>query len=220
MAGGDYEIRKYAVQRSTVAGVSTTRAMNIRCVCNMRTIAEREIKGRLAYPAGIGLLAAFVMVVLTACDSNALQEAYRIEAEQPPHGITRTDDGGRILMEAGRPIEVDSTDWQTSPAYAGRVRFDPAYPNPTSGELVTVPFVIPFSNAIPGGLLIRGFSNTGRFVLLDEVIEASQTGAWSFVFSPSLLSASGDIGSIQGLHRLFVFDFSGELVSYGDLLVE
>ncbi len=161
-----------------------------------------------------------IALVQSACDSAALQEEYRLEAEGPPSGITRTDEGGRLVTENGVPVEVDSLDWQTAPAFVGRVRFDPAYPNPTSGELVTVPFVVPFSDALPGGLLIRGFSNTGRFVLLDEVVDASRTGAWSFVFSPSLLSASGDISSIRGLHRLFVFDFSGELVSYGDLRID
>ncbi len=159
--------------------------------------------------------------LLAACDTSDLQEDFRREAEGLPSGITRTDDGGRIVLDgSGKPLEVDSTDWRTAPAYTGRVRFDPAYPNPTRGELVTIPFVVPFSNALPGGLLVRGFSNAGRFVLLDEVPDAAQTGSWSFVFSPTQLSASGDVSGIVGLHRLFVFDFKGELVSYGDLRIE
>lgn len=164
---------------------------------------------------------AVLAVLASACDSNDLQEDFRREAEGLPSGITRTDSGGRIVTDAtGRPVEADSTDWRTAPAYTGRVRFDPAYPNPTRGELVTIPFIVPFSNALPGGLLLRGFTNTGRFVLLDEEPDAAQTGSWSFVFSPALLSASGDVSAIVGLHRLFVFDFQGELVSYGDLRVQ
>ena len=159
--------------------------------------------------------------LIAACDTSELQEDFRREAEGLPSGITRTDAGGQIVTDDfGKPVEVDSTDWRTAPAYTGRVRFDPAYPNPTRGELVTIPFVVPFSNSLPGGLLLRGFSNTGRFVLLDEVPDAAQTGSWSFVFSPALLSASGDVSGIVGVRRLFIFDFRGELVSYGDLRIE
>lgn len=166
-------------------------------------------------------LAVLLLGALAACDSGALQEEFRQEAEGPPSGITRMDESGRLVRNtSGDPVEVDSTDWRTAPAFAGRVRFDPAYPNPTSGELVTIPFVVPFTNGVPGGLLIRGFSNTGRFVLLDDEPDAANSGAWSFVFSPALLSASGDVTSVRGLHRLFVFDFQGEIVSYGDLLIE
>ena len=158
---------------------------------------------------------------ICACDSANLQRDFEAEAGETPHGITRTDSGGRLILDAdGTPVEVDSTDWQAGPLFIGSVRFDPAYPNPTSRELITLPFVVPFSSGLAGGLIVRGFTNTGRFVLLDEVPEADQTGAWTFIINPSLLSAAGDLGSVRGIHRLFVFDLQGRLATYGDIRIE
>jgi hypothetical protein len=157
---------------------------------------------------------------LAACDSVEQQRQFDDEANQPANGITRTDAGGRIIVDNnGDVIEEDMDDWRTAPLHVGNIRFDPAYPNPSRGDLITLSFSVLHFNAIPGGLTLRGISNTNRFVLLDEVLDASQPGSYAFVFSPSLLSASGDITSIRGLHRLFVFDTTSELVTYGDVLI-
>ena len=138
-----------------------------------------------------------------------------------PSGITRTDGGGRVVLtDNGTPVSEDLDDWRVAPLFAGTVRFDPAYPNPTFTDLVTVPFVVQQFDALPGGLALRGFDNTGRFVLLDEAFDATQPGAYAFVFSPSLLSASGDVTSIRGLHRVFVVDAQGTLATYGDIQIQ
>jgi hypothetical protein len=68
-------------------------------------------------------------------------------------------------------------------------------------------------DAVRGGLILRAFNASGRFVLLDEERDATQPGAFIFSFSPALLGQTG-------LHRLYVFDGFGEIVSYGDLLVQ
>ncbi len=162
---------------------------------------------------GIYLLLLSLGLLVGACDSQNLQESFVREASQPPSGYTQTDARGQVLR-------VDPDDWRTAPVFAGVIRFNPAYPNPTRGEAVTLPFTVLQFNVFAGGLIVRGYTDTGRFVLLDEEPEASQPGAYAFVFSPHALSSSGDIATIRGLHRIFVFDARGELVTYGDIMID
>lgn len=161
------------------------------------------------------------MLSLTRCDSG-LQEAFLKEAAEAPAGVTRTDRGGALLKDAsGKTLEEDTKDWRTAPFYVGYVRFNPAYPNPIKSGFVSVPVVVTASGQLPNGLVLRGYNDVGRFVLLDEVAQTGLPGAYTFTFDIAQLSASGSLTNLKGLHRLFVFDrLSGEMVTYGDLLIE
>lgn len=152
---------------------------------------------------------------LAGCDSQEAQLEFENDANMPPSGIVVTDDNGTIISD-------DPDDWRTSPSFAGIVRFDPAYANPTSGDLITLPVVVQQFNALPGGLELRGHDDTGRLTLLDDLPQATQPGAYAFIFSPAQFSATGDLNSVRGLHRVFVFGIRGasEVVSYGDILVQ
>jgi len=158
---------------------------------------------------------------LTQCDTG-LQEAFIREASQKPVGVTRTDKGGGLIKSTnGTPIEEDKTDWRSAPFYTGYVRFNPAFPNPISSGFVTIPVIVTATDQLPNGLTLRGYNDQGRFILLDEIGQTGLPGAYTFNFDISLLSASGSVSTIKGIHRLFIFDrLSGEMVSYGDLLVE
>ncbi len=159
------------------------------------------------------MIALGIGILLSACDSQNLQETFVQEANQPPSGYTRTDVRGQVL-------DVDPDDWRTAPVFAGVIRFRPAYPNPTRGDAVTVPFTVLQFNVFTGGLFLRGYNDAGRFILLDEEPSATQPGAYAFSFFPNQLSSSGDIASIRGLHRVYVFNARGELVTYGDIMIE
>lgn len=162
-----------------------------------------------------------LLILFAACDSQEAQNQFEDEAGRAPSGIVRTNADGRIAVDGnGKEIENDLDDWRTAPNFAGVVRFDPAYPNPTAGDLVTLPVVVQQFNSLAGGLVLRGFDDTDRLVRLDELPQATQPGSFTFVFSPSQFSVSGDIGAARGLHRVFVFDVRGEIVSYGDIRVE
>jgi hypothetical protein len=145
-------------------------------------------------------------ITFGACDTQNQQNEFSEEAARPPAGYTSTDASGRILQD-------DTNDWRTSPVYIGKVRVDPAYPNPVSTEFVTIPFTVLDFDAVRGGLVLRAFNTSNNFVLLDEERNATQPGAFIFSFSPGLLGA-------PGLFRLYVFDAFGEIVSYGDLLIQ
>ena len=155
------------------------------------------------------------LVSATGCDSSGAQLQFEDEANRPPSGIVVTDENGTILDD-------DPDDWRTSPAFAGIVRFEPAYANPTGDALITIPVIVQQFNALPGGLELRARDDAGRLTLLDNLPQATQPGAYTFVFSPSQFSVTGDITAARGLHRVFVFGILGtsEIVSYGDILVQ
>ena len=149
------------------------------------------------------------------CDSQEAQLEFENDANMAPSGIVVTDEGGTIIND-------DPDDWRTAPSFAGIVRFEPAYANPTAGDLVTVPVIVQLFNALPGGLELRGFDDTDRLTLLDDLPQATQPGAYAFVFSPSQFSITGNLAAVRGLHRVFVFGIRGssQVISYGDILVQ
>ena len=108
-----------------------------------------------------------------------------------------------------------------SPIFAGVVRFDPAYPNPAIGaELITIHVIVQQFNTLTGGLVFRAFDDKGDLVRLGNPLQATQPGSYTFIFSPGQFSSIGDLQAAQGLHRVFIFDVTGEIVSYGDILAE
>jgi len=142
----------------------------------------------------------------SGCDIQEQQDEFAEQASATPNGYAATDNTGRILSD-------DEDDWRTAPLFAGKVRVDPAYPNPVSGDFVTIPVTILDFNSIRGAIQLRAFGGSGHFIVLDEIPNAGSPGAYVFNFSPGLLGQNG-------LHRLYLFDSASEIISYGDLLVQ
>jgi hypothetical protein len=183
------------------------------------------MKARPAHPRVaaylVWLLTGALFLAVPGCDTADQQRDFEDDANSPPSGIVRTDEGGRLVTDQnGDPVEDDREDWRTAPAFAGVVRFEPVYPNPTSGTIVTLPIIVTEFNALPGGLILRAFNDANVFVRLDEVPAASQPGSYTMFFNPGQFVVSGDVTAARGLHRLFVFDLRGAVVTYGDILVE
>ena len=158
-------------------------------------------------PSGLPSLFLILALTLTAgCDSQQQQDEFVRDAGATPQGFVNTDATGRIINE-------DKDDWRVAPVYGGKVRFDPAYPNPVSIDFVTIPVTILEFNSIQGGLALRARDASGTLRTLDDILDASDPGAYIFRFSPALLNRTG-------LVRIFIFDRLGELVSYGDLMIQ
>lgn len=147
-----------------------------------------------------------LVLLFSGCDSQKQTEEFEKDAGLPPFGFTRTDEGGSVLSE-------DEDDWRSAPLFLGKVRVYPAYPNPVGSGVVTVPVSVLEFDGVGGGVVLRAKDNSGRLMILDEVIDASDPGAYVFQFSSVLLARTG-------LVRLFVLDRRGELLSYGDLKIE
>lgn len=149
------------------------------------------------------LLAAFN----AGCDAQQQQDDFVSAAGAPASGITRILDnsfGGTICSE-------DEDDWRTSPVYNGIVLVERgATPNPASSTLVTINIRVLQFDRVRGSLSLRSFGSGNTFLFLDTIIDASAPGDYVFQFNSSLLTENG-------LHRVFIFDGVGELVSYGDV---
>ncbi|ARA92876.1 hypothetical protein AWN76_006665 [Rhodothermaceae bacterium RA] len=146
------------------------------------------------------------LLLMAGCDSTGPQETFEDDASRPPSGFTRTDANGGVLS-------VDEDDWRTAPAFAGIVRVSPAHPNPPGDQFVNIPVSVFQFNQVRGGLVVRALDAADRFIVLDEIQQASSPGAYVFTFSPSLIGR-------RGLVRLFILDGFEKLVSYGDLMIE
>lgn len=153
-----------------------------------------------------GACAALLVIMVAGCDTHNQQDEFADQATAPPVGYTQTDESGRVVTE-------DADDWRTAPLFRGKVRVDPAYPNPTPVNFVTIPVSVNAFDTIRGGLAVWGYNTSGRFIRLDELPEASSPGVYIFSFSVALFGKAG-------LQRVFIFDGAGEIVSYGDILVQ
>ena len=156
-------------------------------------------------PEPVAALLILVAIVTSACDSANEQKSFLDDAQATPTGFTSTDANGGVTAD-------DADDWRTAPVYVGRIVVDPAYPNPFSNGFVTVPFRVLQFDEIAGGLFVRAFDTQGRLFSLGEVLDTSSPGLYTVTINPAQLSTTG-------LHRLFIQDVFGEIVSYGDLMV-
>lgn len=158
------------------------------------------------FPAVLCVAVLFALL-LASCDAQAMQDDFVSEAGATPSGITRILDnafGGTICSE-------DEDDWRTSPVYNGIVIVERgAAPNPASSTLVTIGIRVLQFDRVRGSLTLRSFGSGNTFVFLDTILDASAPGDYVFQFNSSLLSENR-------LHRVFIFDGVGELVSYGDV---
>ena len=153
-------------------------------------------------------LIGFCMVALlvAGCDTQEEQDDFAAEASRAPENITRVDASGKILSE-------DKDDWRTSPVYVGEIRVDPAMPNPAPSEgFVTIRVTVTVFDAVYAPLRLKN-QRDDRLQTLSEIPRAGSPGAYLFQVPVSLIGPAG-------LHRLFVFDALGEIVSYGDVLVQ
>ena len=164
--------------------------------------------------AAVGCILASLLLVffLSGCDSQGAQEDFVAEASLPPSGITRVLDDQFIDGSSDGICSQDEDDWRASPVYASVVFVDrPAFPNPITGasQGTIVLRVLQFDR-VRGGFVLSAFGDGSLPIELGRIADASQPGSYELRFSPSLLS-------VNGLHRLFVFDSLGELVTYGDI---
>ena len=153
-------------------------------------------------------LFAYILAVLYAsCDTADLQRDFEAQAFATPSGYTQTNDQGEA-------ISIDADDWRTAPAYTGRIDVSPAFPNPPgSGTEVVVPFKVREFNSVRGGLDLVIFDANRIARRLDQVRSARDPGAYVFKFAPAFIGQTG-------LVRVYIVDPLGDLVSYGDLLLE
>ena len=159
---------------------------------------------------GVFLLVGLLLIG-SGCDNQAAQEEFIDEASALPSGITKILDSDFVNADDGVCSE-DPDDWRISPVYAGVVFVDrPAFPNPITGASQgTIVIRVLQPNRVQGGFILSALGNGSVPIELARIPDASLDNFYDIRFSPSLLAENG-------LHRLFLFDSLGELITYGDL---
>lgn len=156
-----------------------------------------------------GLMLAALLV--TGCNTRGEQSEFVVQALQPPGGITETDATGAVVGSE------DPDDWRTGPLYVGRVRVEPAFPNPVVfGGQITVGVTLLGFEGVPRGVRIDALRSDGQQLFeIARRPEIDQDGFFPIRFN--LSAAVGD----EGLVRLVLFDIGrNEVISYGDVQID
>ena len=157
-------------------------------------------------PALVLVLLGLALAWTSGCDSQSQQEEFEDQAfAETPAGFTQRQDGEN-------PSSVDGDDWRTAPLFENDVVLTPAFPNPVpSSGFVNIP--ISFQGLAPGTMYAYARDEEGRLRQELDRLSHSDFGIGQFDFSAGLLGG-------RGLHRVFILDGAGALVSYGDVMVE
>ena len=176
-------------------------------------------KLRAALPAAAVLLVAGLLA--PGCDGAAEQDQFADEASAPSAGFTQTTGSGDV-------VQADADDWRQAPFYAGQFYVSgPAFPNPATlaDGVVTLNVQVSFDDVFQGGLRVSARPpadapcyRDNRTCFISNIQlkpEASRAGGHSFQLPMTDLRRHG-----PGLVRVLVLTASGEIVSYGDVLVQ
>lgn len=161
-------------------------------------------------------LTGLLFATISCSSTDDAQREFEREAFRTPSGFTQTDGSGNI-------ISTDPDDWRVGPLFAGFVEVDqPAYPNPSTGQLVTIELLITGLGAVNGlDVLTLDDRNFFKRLFFDER-RPLPPGFTQIVINPVQFApgSSGTISGAQGLHRVFIFDGRENLITYGDIRVD
>jgi hypothetical protein len=168
---------------------------------------------KICQPSIFWLLA--LLFALLGCDSaNDDQRAYELSSFAEPEGITRTDVSGRILS-------LDESDWVIGPVFQGLVDvFIPVFPNPVGNQAVRIDLNVNSIDAINGLRVVTMDENGISRTLVTYPQAPLPTGIVSIAFLARTLDNTGIFTNARGLHRVWLYDRNGRLITYGDILVE
>ncbi|MEX0609265.1 MAG: hypothetical protein WD016_11860 [Balneolaceae bacterium] len=163
------------------------------------------------------ILVLFVALAAFGCTRNDAQRDFEQEAYRAPNAFTETSPQGEILS-------LDGDDWRISPLFQGLIEIVPPFPNP-SNTTSAIQFEVEVTGvqSVTGLEVIVFFDNfdprEGSNVLYF-ITETLQPGLTTFQINPLELGESPVPESARGLHRVHIFDGRGQLISYGDIMIE
>lgn len=161
-------------------------------------------------------LALFGFLVLSllfsSCKQDDAQVAFEREALSLPSGFTETDPFGNVLNS-------DNNDWRISPLYASLIFVEPAFPNPTSGENVTIELSISGVNNLTG-FNVYFLNQNATPTFLTSISMNPSNFFQVILINPQEFSPTTLISDTIGLHRVIIYDQRNEIITYGDIKVE
>ncbi|MFP8488006.1 hypothetical protein ACKGJO_02815 [Gracilimonas sp. Q87] len=159
---------------------------------------------------GLSLL---IFVLTASCTRNNAQRDFEQDAYSAPAGYTETTAQAEI-------ISLDEDDWRTSPLYQGLVNIVPAYPNPVAtNQQFYLEIESLFNNSINGFEVIVRLPNNDLYTLYQE-FDTPLPSLKTILLDPLELGIDGSPEAARGLKRIYIFDLDGQMISYGDIMVE
>lgn len=163
-------------------------------------------------------------ILAQGCESFKQVEACDFETDAIEN-FSKTNLQGVI-----QPGAKDADDWRVSPVYSQNVSVSPAFPNPARISIIYLSLVIYNSagETLTDLDIIAKDSNGNWVSLIPPLGRAKSTpgtGTWTLPVELSRLSAQGTLGSVAGLHRIYLVkypmatDFCNDLISYGDIYI-
>jgi len=162
------------------------------------------------------------VILAEGCESFKQVESCNFETDEIS-GYTKTNLQGEI-------INKDKDDWRVSPRYALNVLVNPASPNPARTTVISLSITIyDLAGETLTDLDIIAKDNNGNWVSLIPGLGRPKTtpgtGSWILPVDLTRLSTQGTLGSVAGLHRIYLVkfpmatDFCNDLISYGDIYI-
>lgn len=160
------------------------------------------------------LVVTIFAVLVLSCDRNSAQDEFERLAFSTPQNFTRSDNNGNIISN-------DPDDWRIGPLFEGLVEVNAVpYPNPSIGLRFNIELLITGLEAV-SGLEVYTRDQFGRpFIIYNDNRRPLPPGLLDFFIEPSWLTPSRIYSEAIGLHRIFIYDGNGNLITYGDLKVE
>lgn len=163
------------------------------------------------------LLLLATILFLSTCTKNDAQRDFEREAYRLPQNYTQTSHTGAV-------ISLDEDDWRTSPLFEGLVVVNPPFPNPVNtNENVQFELEVTGVQSVSGLEVIVQFDDADPSSGFKSLYFETQTldpGLTTFRINPLELGRTDVAESARGLHRIYIFDGSQNMISYGDIQVQ
>lgn len=151
------------------------------------------------------------MIFFISCSQSDEQREFEREAFSPPEDITETGDNGGD--------NIDPDDWRVGPFFQGLIEVFPVSPNPvlTSNQIRIEVLVYGFDSI--NGLRILAYYGQNSFKPLRED-HRSPLPPGTISYSIQAIDIAQFPANPQGLYRIILEDYKGNIISYGDVRIE
>lgn len=158
------------------------------------------------------LLMSFIL--LAGCGQSDDQREFEREAFAAPDNYTETTDDRQIISE-------DPDDWRVSPFYQGLIDVDPAYPNPVlTTDQVSID-MLAYDDVVSNIEVISYFAEDNIPITVIPKSDNVRIDLGTTIsMQPSQMSRTNLTDDIKGLKRIIILDNDGNVISYGDIMVE
>jgi|GEM_PF-639632 len=161
------------------------------------------------------LLLVAIPIVSGCSSTDGDQRRFEQQAwNSPVSGITETDGLNSITGSE------DPSDWQISPFYETLVTISPAWPNPVgTADEIQIELMVVSTGAL-SGMQILVLDPDGTTHTVGTTYQAPSFGPENIRLQGLELGSPPVPENARGIKRVLILDLNGNLISYGDVMVQ